>query len=121
MKLNYSLEMAHLLEVLMRMESTKTKQKTSRSNNYTFVGCCHRREENNKKCCGVFSRIGKVRKLLFGVTVSAQTLCKAPPCWKAGEQRSKSVKFATTLTTIWERKNGNAFSVYESSRQYAHT
>ena len=27
MKLNYSLEMAHLLEVLTRMESTKTKEK----------------------------------------------------------------------------------------------
>lgn len=105
---NYSLEAAHLPEALTRMESTKTKnenKKINNYNNYTFVGCCHCREENNKKCCGVFPRIGKVRKLLFGVTVSAQTLCKAPPRWKASEQRSKSVKFATTLTTIWERNN----------------
>lgn len=70
----------------------------------TFVSCCHCRKEDNKERCGIFSGIGDVWKFLFGIIVSAKTLCKAPPGRKASNQRSQSVKFATTLITIQKRK-----------------
>ena len=54
----------------------------------TFVSCCYCGEEDNKECGGIFPSIGNVWKFLFGIIVSAQTLCKAPPGRKASNQWS---------------------------------
>ena len=54
----------------------------------TFVSRRYRREEDNKERGGIFSSIGDMWKFLFGIIVSTQTLCKAPPGRKASNQWS---------------------------------
>ena len=70
------------------------------SHTITFVSCRHCWKKDDKKCRGVFSSIGEMWELLFGIIISAQTLREAPPSREASKQRSQSILLATTLATI---------------------